>query len=60
MSCKDSVVHFSCSTEVAYKKGMCRGLVLSELVFMSVFVPRVKSVKAMGKNKRCVVFHGDR
>lgn len=36
MFCKDSVVYFSCSTEVAYKKGICRGLALSELVFMSV------------------------
>lgn len=36
MSCQDSLVYFSCSTEVACKKVICRGLVLSGLIFMSI------------------------
>lgn len=36
MPCQNSVVHFSCSTEVASKKVICRGLGLSVLVFVSI------------------------
>lgn len=36
MSCQDSVVDFYCSTEVASKKVIFRGIVLSEQIFMPI------------------------